>query len=118
MCLREFLELRRVKKLFPKEKRNYWYSGDFHEYQHQLHDQGKPWKSDELELPCETFLVNPFKNHSQIRRGTILPCIRIDGYVGYYEITKSEGPGPWADLLPWDDGCHIDLRFHHCEREK
>ena len=112
----EVLAKRRARRLFPAKKEAYWYCISFNEYQYSLMKQGLPFKSADIELPCETFLINPFYDHGRITEGAILACMKVDGWVGYYLITKIEGPGSWADLLPWDDGTKADLVLHHVER--
>lgn len=117
MKLREYLVKRRARKLFPKQKSNFWYCGEFYGYQYQLYQAKKPWKSTEIELPCETFLVNPFQNHGKIKEGSILPCIKLNGWLGFYEVTKSwYYSSPGSDFASWDDGKNINLELHHIEK--
>lgn len=117
MNILEYLAERRVRKLFPQRKDDFWYCWEFNEYQHQQMKQEKPWKSSELELPCEVFLVNPFKNYDRIKEGSILPCIKLEGWIGYYQITKHwRYSSAGSDFASWDDGFNVNLKLHHCER--
>ncbi|GAI49782.1 unnamed protein product, partial [marine sediment metagenome] len=90
---------------------------EFYNYQYELMKQGKPWSGKEIKLPCETFLVNPFVNYNQIREGAVLPCIRTNGWIGFYLVTdKRRYSSAGSDFASWDDGYGINLKLHHCER--
>ncbi len=117
MGLRGYLEARRARKLIPKEKRDFWYCYEFYNYQYELSRAGKPWKSSELKFPCETLLLEPYRSKREIKTGAILACIKLDGWIGYYEITKVwMYSSPGSDFAGWDDGKYVNLKFHHCER--
>ena len=60
MLLRKWLEQRKVNKLFPKAKPNFWYCGEIYLYSSELRQEGKPWKTSEMGLPCDRFIINPF----------------------------------------------------------
>ncbi len=108
-----------AKRHFPKKKKDFWYCGEFNDYQYKRQQQGKPWKTKELELPCDTFLINPFSNAGGKVPdvGDIIPCIKLNGWIGFYEVTDKHNPHTWGDYLPWDDGNQVDLRLHHVRRE-
>ncbi|MBA7652473.1 hypothetical protein ES703_60307 [subsurface metagenome] len=119
MGLRELVAERRAKCLFPKKKERFWYCGEFFDYQHGLYQQGKPWKSKEIELPCETFLINLVRDaeDKMPEVGDILPCIKLNGWVGFYEVTKKwRYSSAGSDFASWDDGYEINLKLHHCEK--
>ncbi len=119
MGLRELLAERRARRLFPKKKERFWYCGAFFDYQYELYKKGKPWKRKEIELPCETFLVNPFNDAGgRIPEvGDILPCIKANGWIGYYLVAKKwRYSSAGSDFASWDDGYEINLKLHHCER--
>jgi hypothetical protein len=106
----------KARALFPEEMNDFWYCGEFNNHQKKLMEQGKPWHSGDLDLPCDTFLINPFSNYDEIREGAVLPCIQIERWVGYYQIIRKWRPTSWGDYLPWDDGYHVNLKLDHCER--
>lgn len=119
MGLKEFLAERQARKLFPKKKEGFWYCGEFYEYQYELYQAKKPWKSKELVLPCEKFLINWPQCYNQICEGAILPCIKLDGWIGFYLITKKwRYSSAGSDFASWDDGYEVNLKLNHCERAK
>lgn len=119
MGLRNYLAERRARKLFPKKKGKFWYCGAIYDYSYELHRASKPWRTKELELPCETFLINPYSDAGgKIPEvGDIAPCVKLDGWIGYYEVTKRwRYSSAGSDFASWDDGYEVNLRLHHCVR--
>lgn len=116
--LKEFFAKRRVRKLFPKIKEKFWYCGEIYTYSYDLDRAGKPSKTSEMELPCEKFIINPYSDAGgkvpQV--GDIIPCIKIDGWIGFYLVTKKDWYSHYGDFAMWDDGKAVDLKLHHCER--
>ncbi len=119
MGIKEFFAQRKAKKLFPKQVKDFWYCYEIYNYQHELKKQGKPWRTAEMGLPCEKLLINPYKNSDLIRVGAILPLMKVDGWIGFYEITKKwMYSSPGSDFASWDDGSYVNLKLHHLERVK
>lgn len=119
MGLREFLAERRARKLFPKKKDGFWYCGEMNDYQYELSKAGKPWKTSELEFPCDKFLINPYRNSGGRvpEESDVIPCIKVDGWTGYYRVVKKWSySSRGSDFALWDDGYNVNLKFHHCER--
>ena len=120
MGLRAYLGARKARKLFPKKKENFWYCGRIYAYGCDLHRAGKPHGAKDMGLPCEKFLINPYSDAGGKvpREGDIVPCIKLDGWIGYYLVTKRwMYSSPGSDFAPWDDGHYVNLKFHHCEKE-
>lgn len=120
MGLRDYLQARRVGKSFPKEKEHFWYCGEIYTYANELREQGKPWRSSEMELPCDRFIINPFSDSGGKipKDGDILPCIKVDGWIGFYQVSNRHMySSAGSDFASWDDGYSVDLKFHHCEKE-
>lgn len=121
MGLRELFVERRARRLFPKKKERFWYCGEIYDYSYELHKAGKPHKTKEMELPCDKFLINPFSDAGgKIPEvGDVVPCIKLDGWIGYYQVMKKwcySSAG--SDFAGWDDGYEVNLKLHHCERTK
>ncbi len=117
MRILEFLAEKHARKLFPDSKKEFWYCYEFYEYQRYLRAQSKPYRSEEIELPCGTLLLNPYRNYSQIREGAILPLMKVGDWTGFYEITRRwMYASPGSDFASWDDGHYVNLKLHHCEK--
>lgn len=119
MGLRELLAERRARRLFPMRKERFWYCGEIYNYSYELCKAGKPYKTKEMGLPCEKFLINPYSDASgKIPEvGDILPCIRLNGWIGYYEVIKKwRYSSAGSDFASWDDGYEVNLKLHHCKR--
>ncbi len=115
MNLLESYRRQRAKRLFPKEKKKFWYCYEFNEYQYKLFKAGEPYSRREIELPCETFLVDHLSGVPQ--EGMVIPCQKLDGWIAYYRVTKVDMySSPGSDFASWDDGKIIDLRLVRCER--
>lgn len=56
--IKGFIAQRRARRLFPKEKKEVWYSWEFWDYQYNERKAGRPWKPEDLNLPCDTFLID------------------------------------------------------------
>ena len=121
MGLGELLAERRARRLFPKKKERFWYCGEIYDYSYELYKAGKPHKTKEMGLPCEKFLINPFSDAGgKIPEvGDIVPCIKLDGWIGYYQVVKKwRYSSAGSDFAGWDDGYEVNLKLHHCERAK
>lgn len=121
MKLREFFAERRARRLFPKKKERFWYCGEIYDYSHELLKAGKPYTTREMELPCDKFIINPYSDTGgKIPKvGDIIPCIKSDGWIGFYLVTdKGRYSSAGSDFASWDDGYEINLKLHHCERAK
>jgi len=121
MRLGELLAERRARRLFPKKKEGFWYCGEIYNYSCELHTAGKPYKTKEMGLPCEKFLINPFSDAGgKIPEvGDIVHCIKLDGWIGYYQVVKKwRYSSAGSDFAGWDDGYEVNLKLHHCERAK
>ena len=106
----------RARRLFAKKKKDFWYCGEFYYHQYRLYTAGLPWRSTELVLPCETFLVDPYDEKPTV--GLIIHCQRLQGWVAYYKVTKvGMYSSPGSDFASWDDGKRIDMKFIECYRE-
>lgn len=119
MGLRSYFAERQTKRMLPKKKERFWYCGEIYTYSYELMKTGRPWKTRELELPCETFLINPYRDSGgKIPEiGDIIPCIKLDGWIGFYLVTDKERySSAGSDFASWDDGYEVDLKFHHCEK--
>lgn len=116
--MKGFILERMARRHFPKKKERFWYCGAIYNYSYDLNRAGKPWKTKEMELPCEKFIINPYSDTGgKIPRvGDILPCIKIDGWIGFYLVTRKGWYSHYGDFAPWDDGKEVDLKLHHCER--
>lgn len=103
--------------LFPKVKKKFWYCGEINDYAYDLMKQGKPWKTSEMNLPCEKFLINPYSDSGGKvpKVGDIIPCIKLYGWIGYYLVTNKGWLSHYGDFALWDDGKAVDLRLHHIE---
>lgn len=120
MGLAAYLQARRVRKLFPKKKDKFWYCGEIYEYSYELLKAGKPHMTKEMGLPCGKFLINPYSDAGGRipREGDVIACIKLDGWIGYYLVTKKwRYSSAGSDFAGWDDGYNVDLKFHHCEKE-
>lgn len=105
----------------PKKVEDFWYCHEIFDYCYKLHQAGKPWKCNEIELPCETFLINPYADEGgKIPEvSDIIPCIKIGNLVGYYLVTKKwRYASAGSDFAGWDDGYYVNLEFEHYERAK
>ncbi len=110
-----------ARRYFPRVKKDFWYCGEIYHYSHELQQAGKPWKTSEMNLPCGKFIINPFRDSGgKIPNvGDIVPCIKLDGWIGFYKVTKKYMySSPGSDFAMWDDGYHINLKLHHLERNK
>lgn len=119
MSIKTWLEQRRVKKLFPKSKRKFWYCGEIYTYSCELQREGKPWRTREMGLPCDRFILNPFSDAGGRipEDGDIVPCIKVDGWIGFYQVSnKYRYSSAGSDFASWDDGYEVDLQLHHIER--
>jgi len=120
MGLIAYLQARRIRRSFPRKKEKFWYCGEIFSYSCDLLKVGKPHKTKEMGLPCEKFLVNPYSGSGGgiPKEGDVIPCIKLDGWIGYYEVIgKERYASAGSDFAGWDDGYEIDLKFHHCEKE-
>ena len=120
MGLIAYLQARRAKRLFPKEKKKFWYCGEIYTYSHELLRAGKPHKTSEMGLPCDKFIINPFSDSGGRipKEGDVIPCIKLNGWIGFYLVThKGSYSSAGSDFAMWDDGYDVDLKFHHCERK-
>lgn len=115
------IKARKARRLFPKEVKDFWYCGKIYNYRYELYMAGKPHRMEDIELPCERFLINPYINAGgkAPQVGDIIPCVKKDGWIGYYQVVrKYRYLGTTSDdFAPWDDGKAIDLKFHHCEEK-
>ena len=111
-------ELRALRHL-PKKKEDFWYCGEIFDYCGKLRDAGKPWKASEVELPCATFLINPFAEQGgKIPQVCdVIPCIKVGNFIGYYLVTKKwRYASAGSDLASWDDGYYVNLELEHYEK--
>ena len=121
MTIKGFLARWKTRRRFPRVRKRFWYCGEMITYSSDLYREGKPCRTRDMELPCDRFIVNPYSDSGgKIPKvGDILPCIKIDGLIGYYEVLeKRRYSSAGSDFAPWDDGYEIDLKLHHCERAK
>lgn len=118
MSLRNWLAKRKVEKMFPSEKNRFWYCGEIYNYAYELQREGKPWKTREMNLPCDRFIINPYSDAGgKIPEvGDIVPCVKLEGWIGFYKvINKKSYSSPGSDFASWDDGFEVDLKLHHVE---
>lgn len=114
MNLLELFRQRRARRLFPKEKRRFWYCGELYNYQYELYKAGKSHSARDVQLPCETFLVNRLETP---KKGMVVSCQKLNGWIAYYKVTDVDMySSPGSDFASWDDGKVIDLRLVRCER--
>lgn len=96
--------------IFPQEKRDFWYCGAAFDYEGKSED-----------LPAENFFaLNPYRDSGGKvpEVGDIVPCMKKNGWIAFYEVTKKWNPHSWGDYALWDDGYYINLKLHHVERVK
>ncbi len=120
MGLTAFFRARVARRLFPKNKKNFWYCYAIYSHSYELRTVGKPHNVKDMGLPCEKFLINPYRDTGGKipKEGDIIPCIKLKGWVGYYLVTKKwMYSSPGSDFACWDDGCYVNLKFHHCESD-
>lgn len=124
MCIRNIIQKRRLKTqtLFPLTVNNYWYSGDFYEYQSELHKQGLPHRAKDITLPCEKFLICQYRDYHgpgsyPKEVGQIIACQKLEDKTAYYEVIRTRGGSYWEDCLGWDDNTHVDLKLVAIRKE-
>lgn len=107
-----------IETLFPREKLHFWYCGEIYNYAYELQQHSKPYKTSEMGLPCERFLINPYSDAGGKvpREGDIIPCIKLEGWIGYYIVTRKGWYSHYGDFATWDDGKEVDLVLHHIEK--
>lgn len=110
-------------QLFPLEVKDYWYCGDFYDYQFERHKAGLSVKAADMDLPCERFLICQYRDYKgpgsyPKEVGQVIACQKLEGKIAYYEVTAIR-KGSWvSDCLDWDDNTRVDLRLHHIESVK
>ncbi len=120
MGLLTYLQAWKARSQFPKKKENFWYCGEIHDYKYELMKAGKPHKTKDMGLPCEKFIINPYSDvgGKVPDEGDIIPCIRLNGWIGYYLVVKKwSWSSRGSDFAMWDDGYEVNMKFHHCEKE-
>lgn len=120
MGIRAYIGEWRARRPFPKGKKDFWYCGEMITYKSELRKKQLPWRIEEMGLPCDRFIINPYSESGGKvpKKGDIIPCIKLNGWIGFYLVTKDGMySSAGSDFAMWDNGHSIDLEFHHCEKE-
>ena len=122
----------RAKLKMPKEVNRWWYCGEWYAHRNEEMKAGRPYIEEFSPYknlipfpPYEgKFMFRPEQldfeypaEHPEVERELegstnklpLVGAIKIDGYVGLYEITRRYRESAWYDGAPWDDGYRVDL---------
>ncbi len=128
-AITRFLKKRQARRKMPKRVKDWWYSGEWYMYRCDEQSAGRPYKvlSEPLiplppyegkfmfstdQLLGQSHFVHKEEAGSSTASSNGLPlvaAIKVDGFVGWYRVTRRHGKSSWYDGAGWDDGYKADL---------
>ena len=111
-----FSWFQKKKTKFPREFKEFWYCGAWHEYSHGMVRGGIDYeqiKNPAVGRPAfKPFGLNLVDSNANRLIDGLIPVIEIDGEIGLYKLSRSQYRlTSFYDGLVWDNGYHIDLEF-------